>query len=286
MAIYKRPYTLYTGKLTAEWSRLLVLPRFIYRDLFSSKIVTAFFVSCFVAPVGAALIIYLRHNVSALQLLDLPVAQIMPINGVFFLRFLAVQGFFAFLLAALVGPGLVSMDLTHNALPLYLCRPFTRSEYVVGKMSVLVILLSLITWIPGLLLLLLHSNLEGWSWLWQHPWILSGILLGSWIWILVLSLLSLALSAWVKWKPVAGAMLFGVFFVAAAFGEAVNQTLHTRWGKLMDLAELIRTVWSWLFGVKIWSQIPVWSAWLALLAVCAFCLLLLSRKLRAYEVIS
>ena len=49
-------------------------------------------------------------------------------------------------LALLVGPQQVSRDLANNGLPLYLCRPFTRSEYVVGKMSIVVILLSTITW--------------------------------------------------------------------------------------------------------------------------------------------
>ena len=54
-----------------------------------------------------------------------------------------------FFLAAFVGPGLISPDLSHNGLPLYLARPFSRAEYVLGKMSVLVGLMSLMTWIPG-----------------------------------------------------------------------------------------------------------------------------------------
>ena len=44
--------------------------------------------------------------------------------------------------------------------------------------------------------------------------IASGIFFGAWVWILLLALLALALSAWVKWKPAAGALMFGVFFVA------------------------------------------------------------------------
>ena len=55
----------------------------------------------------------------------------------------------ALFLAAFVGPGQVSPDLANNALSLYLARPFSRAEYVLGKMSVLVILLSLMTWVPG-----------------------------------------------------------------------------------------------------------------------------------------
>ena len=64
-------------------------------------------------------------------------------------------------MALLVGPPLVSRDLRNNALPLYLCRPFSRTEYVMGKMSVMLILLSAITWVPQLLLFLFQSYLRG-----------------------------------------------------------------------------------------------------------------------------
>src|SRR6266852_1287555 len=67
-------------------------------------------------------------------------------------NFVSVQGVFAFLLTAFTGPGLISPDLANGALPLYFCRPFSRAEYVIGKSSVLAILLSQITWVPGLVL--------------------------------------------------------------------------------------------------------------------------------------
>ena len=63
----------------------------------------------------------------------------------------------------------------------------------------------------------------------------------------MLSLLALALSAWVKWKPVAGALLFGVFFVGAGFGAAVNGVLRTKWGHLLNISYLIGSVWVTLF---------------------------------------
>src|SRR6185295_9135531 len=99
------------------------------------------------------------------------------------------QGYLGFFLAMLVGPSQVSRDLTNNALPLYLCRPFTRTEYVVGKMSIVIVLLSLMSWIPGLLLFLLQSYLEGWTWFTQNIPIASAIFIGSLVWILLLALL-------------------------------------------------------------------------------------------------
>ena len=74
-------------------------------------------------------------------------------------------------MALLIGPPLVARDLRNNALPLYLCRPFSRTEYVMGKMSVILILLSMITWMPQLLLFLFQSYLQGFAWFKANLWI-------------------------------------------------------------------------------------------------------------------
>ena len=124
---------------------------------------------------------------------------------------------------------------------------------------------------------------------------LVAILVGSWIWILLLSLLALAISAWVRWKAIAGAAVFAVFFVGAGVGSVIKLLFLTRWGNLFHLNRVVRAIWSWLFldqtgeievirGVEV-SQLPVWSAWLMLVFVCGICLLLLAKKVRAYEVV-
>ncbi len=296
MAVYKHRYSRYSGDLTAQWQRFLVLPRFAYRKVFQSKLFTIFFVICFLVPLGGAVMIYLRNNLSALNMLRLPIDSIFSINTGFFSTLLGIQGIFAFILTALVGPGLVSPDLTNNGLALYLSRPFSRSEYLLGKASVLLILQSCVTWLPLTILYLLQGSLAGGDWMISHSRILSAVFLGAWIWMIILTLLALALSAWVRWRSVAGALLFGVFFVSAGFGEAVKGILWTRWGGLFNLNQLIRTVWAWLFYGDASSSvageanaelgtIPVWSAWVMLALVAAFCLWLLSRRIRAYEVV-
>ncbi len=210
--------------------------------------------------------------------------RLIRIDPEFFLKFLSGQGRLAFILAGFVGPGLVSPDLTNNALPLYLCRPFSRTEYVIGKMSVLALLMSAITWAPGLLLFGFQAYLAGFAWLAGNWWIAAAILLGSWIWILTLCLLALAMSAWVRWKIVAGTLIFLIFFVAAGFAEAISAALHTDLGHVLNLFEVIRTIWQWLFRETDGLRLPIGVAWTALAGFCALCYLLLNRKLRAYHV--
>ena len=290
MAVYKSNYGRYRGELTPLWSRFLILPRYAFREVFQSRGFVAFFTFCFAVPFAGLLMIYLHHNLAALKFLNLPLEQLqqaLPINAAFFRTGLDWQGALCFLLALFVGPALIAPDLRNNGLPLYLSRPFTRSEYVLGKMMVLVALMSLITWIPGLLLFLFQSYLEGAGWLGGNLGIAGAVLVGSWVWILVLSLVDLAVSAWVKWKPVARISLLIVFFVFSGFARALNEALDTWWGWMFSLWAAMQNVWASLFGVEIDEHlaVPIWAAWLTLAAGCALCLWLLSRRIRAYEVV-
>lgn len=296
MAVFKHAYKGYEGPLTPAWSRFLVLPRYAFEEMRRSRFYSIFFLVTMLAPLIFALIIYIEHNLSALKMLQ--VRSLIEINARFFLNFLGWQSMMAFFLAAFVGPGQISPDLANNALSLYLARPFSRAEYVLGKLSVLLILTSVMTWIPGLLLFILQASLEGGGWFTQNLRIASAIFLGSWIWILLLSLLALALSAWVKWKPMAGGLLFGVFFVAAGFGVAINGVQRTRWGHLFNISALIGSVWVHLFGadpavnnggaffrMPAGEELPLWCCWAALAALCLICLYMLTRKIRGAEVV-
>jgi len=283
MAVHKRSYHAYTGALTERWRRFLVVSRYAFENATSSKRFVAYLSLCCFYPLGCALAVYANSNQRLLALFD--AASFFDVNGSFFFHFLGVQGFLGFVVTALVGPGLISPDLANNALPLYLCRPFSRAEYVWGKMFVLVALLSLITWVPGELLFLLQSSLAGTKWVAANLWMMGSILLGSAIEILVFSLLALAISAWIKRRLAAGAALLGVFFFGAGFAQAINAVLHTKYGFLFDLANLIGRVEGGLFYQHPKIAVPASDAAVALVAISAFCLFLLEKKVKAYDVV-
>src|SRR5215217_9482034 len=284
MAVYEQTYKPYKGKLTPEWDRFLIIPRHTLRGVFNSKLFTAFYVICFLPLLVEAVLIYLHHNVTALAIMNLNARQLIPIDGSFFQTFVNIQGGFAFFVALLVGPPLVSRDLRNNALPLYLCRPFSRTEYVVGKMSVLLILLSWITWIPQLLMFLFQSYLEGFAWFRANLWMASAIIIAGVVWVLLLALLSQTISALVKWRVIASGALLGLFFIPSVFGEFINVVFQTRWGNIVSLSALMRNVTKGLFGTfdrvsgtvritdfddNVISEIlliepPLWCAWAAL----------------------
>lgn len=290
MAVYEQTYRRYQGALTSRRTRLAVIPRYAFREVFKSRLFTSFFVLCFAVPFVGLITIYLHHNLSALKMFNLPLEELkrfLPIDADFFHRGLWFQGVASALLVLFVGPALIAPDLRNNGLALYLSRPISRAEYLLGKMSVLLVMLSAITWVPGLLLFLFQSYLEGGSWLGSNLRIAMALFVGSWAWILTLSLLALTASAWVKWKPVARILLMAILFVSMGFAGALSNILESRWPWMLSLWHVIASVWSGLFGLGDGTSNTVspTTAWVALAVVAATCLFLLSQRLKAYEVV-
>src|SRR6185295_4758978 len=60
-----------------------------------------------------------------------------------------------------VGAGLIANDRRANALQIYLSKPLTRGEYVLGKMAILMTFLLMVTWLPAIVLLLVQVSFAG-----------------------------------------------------------------------------------------------------------------------------
>ena len=291
MAVYKRTYKAYSGPLTPAWSRFTVLSRYGLSTLFSSRPFTAYTVLCFGPFLIGLAYIYIVHSTAAQALLKIGGAMPGTVNNLWFLSFLSVEAAMGFVLAAWGGPGMITKDFANHSVQLYLSRPISRTEYLFGKVSVLAALLSATTWIPALLLFFVKAELQGHGWLWENLWLAGSILLACLIWIAMISLVSMAVAVWVKWRIAATALMLGIFFLLPALGGILSAILRTRWGSLINFTHMISIVWAHLFRLKAverhssgFDAVPLWTAWASLLLLCAACFWLLNRKLRAREV--
>lgn len=292
MSVYKRTYKVYRGGLTPAWSRFAVLTRYSLSTIFSARLFTAYFVFCFLPLLVGIGYIYVANNSAVQALMGMHVKGSWGIDAEWFAAILQAQTGLGFILVAWCAPGMVTRDFANQALQLYFSRPLSRAEYILGKFSALALLLSCITWIPGLILFGLQAGLAGAGWGWDKLYVLGAIFVSSWLWICVISLLALALSVFVRWRIAATGLILGVFLVLPGFGEAFNFTLRTHWGKLLDLSYSIRLASMVLFritpqavGIRFQSDIPLWSAWAAIFAACFISVLLLNRRLKAREVV-
>ena len=196
-----------------------------------------------------------------------------------------VQAGFAVFIAALAGPSLIAPDLANNALPLYFSRPLTRWSYALARLMVIVGMLSVVTWIPGLLLFLLQVSLAG-GWWFVSNWTLgAGVVLGFLLWLLVLSLVAMASSAYVKWRVVAAAVSLAFFFIIAGVSEMIDQVFRVTWGHALDPAWAVNRVWCALLGVTPPEGPGTGTSLLSLVGLVLLLVMVIERRLRPVEVV-
>lgn len=285
MAVYRRGYHRYQGRIAGHWTRFTVLPRFAWSRLFQQRLVVLLTVLAMVWPLLCALFIYLTNHADLLRGLDREFRSFIEVNGNFFMVFMNVQSIFAVFLAALAGPGLIAPDLANNALPLYFSRPLTRSEYAFARLIVLFGMLSVITWIPGLILFGMQVGMAGGAWF-RANWTLgAGVVAGFVIWVLLVSLVALAGSAYVRWRIVAGAFVLGFFFILSGVSVMINAVFRVTWGHALNPAWAVLRIWCEFFNVDP-PEGPGLAVCAAVLAAFVVLLaLMLTRKLRPVEVI-
>jgi ABC-type transport system involved in multi-copper enzyme maturation permease subunit len=287
--VFDRRYRSYAGARHGARANLWTLARFALRQLFDSKLTLVLAAAIGLVPFGYAGFIYFANNLDVLQAAGIGANMALVGKSTFF-YFLSVQTGLAFLFAAFVGPALVGPDFGHGALPLYLSRPISRTGYVLGKLLALVLPLSLATWVPGLLLVGLETALDP-AWLAANGRVPVAIFVGSWIWIVFVSLLVLAVASWIRWRPVATGAVFGIFVIGEAFSAAINSFLDTKWGTIFSLDDLVQMIWVDLmggvsiFGRPVFEQpLPSLVRWTVIGLVSAAAFALFRAKVRGAEV--
>ena len=160
MAVYKRAYRPYEGPLTSERWRFLVLPRYAFQELFESRLLTGLPGALLRALPGRGGGHLRRATAPAAQaLLGRPAGrQPTSCTPEFFLA-LAHRSRACWPSSSPPGWRRCWSRPTSSTAPCpcYLSRPFSRAEYVLGKAAVLLVLLSAITWVPGLLAVRLQA---------------------------------------------------------------------------------------------------------------------------------
>ncbi len=290
MSVYKHNYRAYTGRVTPLWTRILVLARYGLAEVWSSKITIGLFTLSLLPTFVFIILIYIANNPIARALImrgnD---ARDLSINSMFFLVVLEIQCWAALVITAWIAPRLITFDLADNALPILLSHPISRFGYVFGKFAALFGSLSLVTWVPCLLLFVYQGYSSPQPWAAANLQIASGLLFGSILWILMLSILGLALSSWVKWRAVATGIIFAAVFVPSGVGGIITAVLRTRWGFLLNMPFVMTQLWRRMLGAPelMWHDetIPTAAIVTMLLLVCLLCAAMLNARIRAREVV-
>jgi ABC-2 type transport system permease protein len=150
---------------------------------------------------------------------------------------------------------------------------------------VIVGMLSVVTWVPGLLLFGLQIGLAG-GWWFLANWTLgAGMVVGFLLWLLFLSLVAMASSAYVKWRVVAAAVSLAFFFILAGVAAMIDAIFRVTWGHVLDPAWSVNRIWCSLLGVDPPNGPGAGASLFALAAFAVLLVLVIERKLRPVEVV-
>jgi ABC-type transport system involved in multi-copper enzyme maturation permease subunit len=289
LSVFKHEYRAYTGPVTSLPARIGVLARYALEEAWSSKVTWALFIASMLPVIVFLVGIYLANNPLARALILRGGSAHFDINASFFFRLLTIQCWLALVLTAWIAPRLVSFDLADNALPILLSHPISRFGYVLGKFIALFSSLSLLTWVPCLLLFAYQGYTSPLPWVGANLRVAFGLFTGSVLWIALLSILGLALSAWVKWRMVATGGIFGAVLIPAGVGGVGTAILRTKWGLLLNLPVMMSQLWQRLIGVPdsipVGREIPNGAIASMLVLICLVCVFMLNARIRAREVV-
>jgi ABC-2 type transport system permease protein len=194
------------------------------------------------------------------------------------------NGFLTFMLVILSifsGADLISSDLKFKAFPLYFARPLSRSDYLLGKFSIVLFYLLLFTLVPGILLLLFKMIFTGS--LAVSPLLVLAILVFPMLECVFLASLTLALSIL---SPNTRFIQIAIFLVYM-FSNNLAQILKTIFKSdrffIISLQGNIEQMASFLFGLQPRYSYPGWLALLPPVAVSLLGFWLLHWRIKKAE---
>jgi ABC-2 type transport system permease protein len=202
-----------------------------------------------------------------------------------FHSFLTQQRLFVFFITIYAGAGLIASDRQANALQLYLSKPITRHDYIVGKLATLAAFLTAVTWVPAMMLLMLQVLFSGsLEFVSTHPRLVPAITITAALQVALASMIMLALSSLSRSRRFA-AMLYAVVTIFAGTIEGVLQTATGAAGwVLLSPQNTLLVIADALFGIE--PEIPVTIALIAIVTLMAVCVAVLEQRVRGVDVVA
>lgn len=218
---------------------------------------------------------------------NFPQATMLAPTAETFREFIDQQGVFGFFVTIWAGAGLIANDRRANALQIYLSKPLMRVEYIAGKLAVLMVFLLAVTWVPGMLLLLLQVAFAGsFTFLRANLFLFPAITLASLVQVMLFSFTMLALSSLSNSARYVAVLYAGaVFFTRALYGALMAITGSTAISWISFTANLAQVI-DVIFRMKPRYDTPWAVSLLVIVGLIAVSTSVLERRVRGVEVVT
>jgi ABC-type transport system involved in multi-copper enzyme maturation permease subunit len=279
MPIHDQGYRRYGGEKARTGTAWMVITRAGIRAMFGKR-----------AFLGLLLIAWFPFLVRAIQIYaaaNLPQAAFLAPTPETFRQFLDQQGTFVFFVTVYVGAGLIANDRRANALQIYLSKPLTRAEYIVGKLAILMSFLALVTWLPAIVLLIVQISFAGnFTFFKNNIFLFPAITVFAFLQVTLASATMLALSSLSKSSRYVAILYAAViFFTQAIYGVmyAVTRSSAMSW---MSFSANLAEIGDVIFRQPVRYDTPWPVALLVIVGLIALSGVILERRVRAVEIVA
>ena len=279
MPIHDQGYRRYGGERARKGTGWMVITRAGIRTLLAKR-----------AFLGLLLVSWFPFFVRAVQIYaaaNLPQAAFLAPTPETFRQFLDQQQTFVFFVTVYVGAGLIANDRRANALQIYLSKPLTRTEYIFGKLSILMVFLALVTWLPAIVLLIVQISFAGnFTFFRSNIFLFPAITVFSFIQVTMVASAMLALSSLSKSSRYVGILYTAViFFTQAIYGVLYAVTRSTSMSWISFSANLTQ-VGDVIFRQPLKYDTPWPVSLFMIVALIAMAGVILERRVRGVEVVA
>jgi ABC-type transport system involved in multi-copper enzyme maturation permease subunit len=279
MPIHDQSYRRYAGSKEAPGRAWSVIAYAGVRGMIGRRIFLALLFASWIPFIVYAGRIYFAANYPQLS----PIAM----TPESFRGFLDVQGVFLFFITIWAGAGLIANDRRANALQIYLSKPLMRAEYIAGKFAVLATFLLVMTWVPGILLLVLQILFSGsFTFARQHLYLFPAITVASFLEVIVMSFAMLALSSLSKSSRYVGILYAGAMFFSEAIFGVLRLILGGTGVSWISFPANLAQVVDVIFRLKPRYETPWIVSLLALVGLVVVSISVLERRVRGVEVVT
>ena len=278
MPIHDQGYRRYQGTRTPRGHAWAVITTAGLRTFFSRRVFIGLLLFSWLPFIVRTVQFYAAANFPQM-------AAIAPTPETF-RQFLDQQAPFVFFVSVYVGAGLIANDRRANALQIYLSKPLTRGEYVLGKMAILMTFLLMVTWLPAMVLLLAQVSFAGsFKFLLDNLYLIPAITLFSFVEVTMVSAAMLALSSLSNNSRFVGILYAGLIFFSDAFAgvmRAVTADSRLSW---LSFGNNLAQLGDAMFRVPLRYSTPWPVSLLMVVALLLLSAVVLDRRVRGVEVI-
>jgi ABC-2 type transport system permease protein len=279
MPIHDQGYRRYGGSRAESGRAWQVIARAGIQSIISKRAFIALMLFAWAPFVVRAVQIYVSANFQQ--------AAFLAPKGETFREFLETQDIFVFFVTIWVGAGLIANDRRANALQLYLSKPLTAAEYIAGKMAILFLFLTFVTFAPAMGLLLVQAIFAGsFTFIRNNAYLLPAITLFSLAQVLLASTTMLALSSLSKSSRFVGIMYAGLMFFTAALFQALRGITGSSVFAWLSPGDALEQLGDVIFRITPRYDLPPAVAGLAVLALIIASGVILARRVKGVEIVT